>query len=167
MKKEIAKKLLKVYLIEIGFFIVILITAWLSAAVQYIRRTLIREEYIFLFPDYVYRYNFVSYFTGMAAFFAIFLFLYKKIMRENTAQIAGHHIVFKVIYWMIAVFFSIIMFIGICVLTFNDVYEPECLAFITYVGWPVFTALFTGIVLIRKSNTQMKADKDLSDNEVQ
>lgn len=165
MKKEIAKKLLKIYLIEVIFFIAVLIVAWLSAGIQYIGKTLIKAEYIFLFPDYFYRYNLISYFTGMVAFFAIFLFLHKRLMGKNTAQIAGHHIVLKMIYWMIAVFFSIIMFIGHCVLTMSDVYEPECLAFITIVGWPVFTALFIGIDVIRKSTMRTRADNDFSDDE--
>lgn len=167
MKKEIAKKLFKIYLIEIGFFIAILIIAWLSASVQYIGKTLIKAEYNFLFPDYVYRYDLASYFIGMAAFFAVFLFLYKKIMRKNTVKIAGHHIVFKVIYCVISASFAVIMFVGLCVLTLFDTYEPKHLAFITNVGWPVFTALFTGIAMISKKITQIKAHKDPSDNKLQ
>ncbi len=163
MKKKIEKKLLKlkIYLIEIIFFIAVLFIAWISAEIQHMGRTLIKEEYIFLFPDYLYRYDLISYFIGMAAFFAVFLFLYKRLMSRNNAQIVGYHLVFKMIYWVIDVFFAIIMFIGLCVLTFGDFYEPECLAVITNIGWPVFTALFVGINVIRKA----RADKFFSDAE--
>lgn len=167
MKKEIAKKLLKIYLIEVVFFIVVLIIAWLSACIQYIGQTLIKVVDTSPFPEYFYRYNIISYFSGMIIFFAVFLFLYKRLMRKNIAQIAGRHIVFKAIYWVIAVSFAVIMLVGLCVLTMFDTYEPKHLAFITNVGWPVFTALFTGIVMISKKITQIKAHKDPSDNKLQ
>lgn len=164
MKKEIAKKLLKIYLIEVVFFIVVLIIAWLSACIQYIGQTLIKVVDTSPFPEYFYRYNIISYFSGMIIFFADFLFLYKRLMRKNITQIADRHIVFKAIYWVIAISFAVIMLVGLCVLTMFDTYEPKYLAFITNVGWPVFTVLFIGIDVIRKSNMQTKADKVLSDN---
>lgn len=153
--KEKSKVFLKAIGVECLFMLSAAAVACLAMCVQFIGKKYIGTN-SGLFRGYDYRYNMVSYIAGTAIYFLYLIFSYKMIFRNYINLLSEYKIGMKILAWFICAAFSagmsVIMIIGyIYLLGFSNTIDPDCLMFVTCIGWPVITAILFAAILVGRS----------------
>lgn len=149
------KQYFKIIGIESIMMVFTIMNADISCMIQFLGRLHVRH-YSGFFSGDVYRYNLFTYIIGIALYFGLFVFLYKKIMEKRVIHLVAYSIPFRILAWVICVLWAFVMFVTQTVVVFlklglGDIMEPEFMIWISVIGWPVVTALLIGMDIIRKN----------------
>jgi len=148
------KTFLKVLGMESLYMLLLTLSAAGAALLQSCFKAYGGEYSNIIFSGSNYRYNFFMYIIGILVYFGIVIFLYKKCFAKSFEQVAGLHILLKIITWIILAIWGVIMLftemmalIGVVLGLANNLLPEACLNF-TVFGWPVLTLIFIGVMTV-------------------
>lgn len=157
------KEYLKLFGLEILYFILLDILAFILAYVQCIGKVLIGTNSGFLFKASLYEYNMVSYIVGLIVFVICVMGLFEFMQKKRIKLLAKTGIGTKLLWGVISLFFSACMVISIafgmlCAIGFDSNIKPESAMGITFVGWPVLS-FFYGVLMMCSIIKRMKREE--------
>lgn len=149
------KKFLKLLVIECIFMLITIAVACLAALVQLAGKTYIETRSGYIFALSIYRYNILAYIGGIIIYFLYFWFAYRKIMGKYITLMMDFNIGCKLVFGLVCGIFMLAMFVALVLVVFmvlglSGDMRPECMRYVTYIGWPVVTLVIIGIDIAGK-----------------
>jgi hypothetical protein len=135
------KENLKVFGFEIIYLLTTLIVAAGSFLIQLIGRSYSGECGFFIFDGSEYTYNIIFYNLGMVIYISFMIAGYRFFLKKRIAGLSGLEIAVTIVFPIIALVFSVFMFIlllvvALMVLEFDNM-KPISMFEFTLFGWPV------------------------------
>ena len=150
---------LKVFGFEALYLLAMMIVACISSLMQLVGRKYVGEYSSFIFSGNNYEYNIFFYFLGLAVFIGLMFILYKYFLNKKISGLSSAEIGVKVVFPIIALFFSALMLIAILVILVLvsgfDNMLPESMFKFTLFGWPVICfvfMIFVEVTVIKNGN---------------
>ena len=145
---------LKVIGAEALYLLTSAIVAGLAALIQMIGRTYEGDYSSFIWSGSNYRYNALFYIIGLVLFVGFMIAGYKLFLHKMIIYLSQSGIVLKILFFSIALIFSIAVLAIIVMCYFlitglTDNLKPEFMAQVTGLGWPIFTLVFMIVIGIR------------------
>ena len=131
---------------EVLYLLASAVVAGLATLLQIVGRSHIGNYSGFIWSGDEYRYNAFFYILGMALFIGFMITGYKFFLKERISDLSQVGIVPKIIFPVIAVFFSIMILAVIVFCLFlmtgmTDNMRPLWMVYVTGFGWPVFSLI--------------------------
>lgn len=153
------KENLKVFGFETLYLLATLIVAAGSFLIQLIGRSYSGEHGSFIFSGSNYTYNIIFYCLGMLVYIAFMIAGYRFFLKKRIAGLSGPEIAVKIVFPIIALVFSVLMFIlllvvALMVLEFDNM-KPISMFEFTLFGWPVICfvfMIFVEVAVIKNGN---------------
>ena len=147
-------KYLKIIGIECLYLLSLIVAALLAGLVQFIGRKYTGVHSSIIFSGSDYSYNIFAYLAGILLFAGYIILTYKKFVKKHEEKIAESAWQFKLILIIVMLLFCVVMFFCFIMefflfLGFGDNMEPEILLLVTSIGWPIATALYILVIMIR------------------
>jgi len=132
---------------EVLYLLASVIVAGLATLLQIVGRSYEGKYSSFIWSGSEYRYNDFFYILGMILFVGFMITGYKFFLKERISSLSQVGIVPKIIFSIIALFFSILMLAAIVFSLYSmtgltDNMRPLWMAYVTCFGWPIFSLIF-------------------------
>ena len=145
---------------EALFLLASAIVAGLASLLQMVGRSYNGDYSNIIFSGSNYTYNIFVYLLGMALFVGFMIAGYKFFLKKKITGLNQSGIIPRILFAVIAVIFSLLMFATIILLCFffisglNDNVYPIWMGYITGYGWPIFSLVFmivAEVLAVKKS----------------
>jgi hypothetical protein len=141
------KDTLKIFGFEALYLLASVIVAGLASLLQIAGRSYEGDYSSFIFSGSNYQYNVFFYFLGLALFVGFMIAGYKFFLKERISGLSQAGVLPKIVFPVIAVFFSVLMIAAIVFCLFlitglTDNMRPEWMLNLTGFGWPIFCLVF-------------------------
>ena len=151
------KNYLKLLGMECLYLLTVIIAAGLSGLVQFIGRKYIGSHSSFIFSGSDYKYNAFAYLAGILLFAGYIFLTHKKLVNKHEGKISEFTWQLKLILILLMLLFCVAMFFCFAmefflILGFGDNIEPNILLLVTAIGWPIATAIYMSVIVIRNWN---------------
>lgn len=141
------KDTVKIFSFEALYLLASVIVAGLASLLQIAGRSYEGDNSSIIFSGSNYQYNIFFYLLGMALFVGFMIAGYKFFLKERISGLSETGVLPKIVFPVIAVFFSVLMIAAIVFCLFlitglTDNMRPEWMLNLTGFGWPIFCLVF-------------------------
>lgn len=164
------KDRLHLFLGEILYFMILNLFSFLMVRLQTVGKVCVGTSSSLIFTSKVYEYNTAAYIAGAAIFVIGAVVLFELMLTKRMEVLANSGVGTKLLWVIIALFFSACMLISIgfglfCSIGLNSNMNPNEFSGITWIGWPLLCFIYSIAMMVsRAKKTGREEAKSVAGN---